>query len=126
MSTSSLTIPALLILLLVIIAIIAIPIIVLIVVITNDKKKNAETVQQYSYGDGSRTPDIPSAGMTVLGFFFPLVGLILYLVFKDEMPLKAKSAGKGALIGVITGAVVSVLIIILYVVFIGVMINYMH
>ena len=43
--------------------------------------------------------DAPNTGWAVLGFFIPLVGLILYLVNKDTHPLKAKSAGKGALIG---------------------------
>ena len=43
--------------------------------------------------------DAPSMGWAVLGFFIPLVRLILYLVNKDATPLKAKSAGKGALIG---------------------------
>ena len=43
--------------------------------------------------------DAPSPGFAVLGFFIPLVELILYLVNKDSAPLKAKSAGKGALIG---------------------------
>ncbi len=46
--------------------------------------------------------DAPNAGFAVLSFFFPLVGLILYLVWNDQYPLKAKSCGKGALIGVIT------------------------
>ena len=45
--------------------------------------------------------DAPSAGFAVLCFFIPILGLILYLVWKDEYPLKAKSCGKGALIGVI-------------------------
>jgi len=45
--------------------------------------------------------DAPNGGYTALGFFFPVVGLILYLVWKDQTPLRAKSAGKGALIGVI-------------------------
>ena len=44
-------------------------------------------------------PDAPNAGFAVLGFFIPIVGLILYLVNKDKTPKKAKSAGKGALIG---------------------------
>ncbi|MCL1840456.1 MAG: hypothetical protein FWF75_01720 [Propionibacteriaceae bacterium] len=46
-------------------------------------------------------PDKPSGGFAVLGFFIPLVGLILWLVWKDQTPLKARSCGKGALIGVI-------------------------
>ena len=41
----------------------------------------------------------------MLGFFFPLIGLILYLVWKNELPLRARSCGKGALIGVIVQAV---------------------
>ena len=48
--------------------------------------------------------DAPSLGFAVLCFFFPLIGLILYLIWKDTMPLRAKSSGKGALIGVITYA----------------------
>lgn len=63
--------------------------------------------------------DAPSIGFGFLGFFFPLIGLILYLVNKDNYPLKAKSAGKGALIGVILNAVV----IILYIIMIGVLFN---
>jgi hypothetical protein len=45
--------------------------------------------------------DAPNIGFAVLGFFIPLVGLILYLIWKEQTPLKAKSCGKGALIGVI-------------------------
>lgn len=37
-------------------------------------------------------------GWSVLGFFVPIAGLILYLVWKNEKPKTAKSAGKGALI----------------------------
>lgn len=58
-------------------------------------------------------PDAPSGGMTALGFFIPIVGLILYLVWKDQTPLKAKSAGKGALIGVIVWTALSVILVIL-------------
>lgn len=43
--------------------------------------------------------DAPNLGFAVLGFFIPIVGLILYLVYMKKSPLKAKSAGKGALIG---------------------------
>lgn len=57
---------------------------------------------------GSDLQDAPSTGFAVLGFFFPLVGLILYLVWKSTSPLKAHSCGKGALIGFIVGIVSSV------------------
>lgn len=36
-------------------------------------------------------------GWSVLGFFIPVVGFILYLVWKNEKPKTAKAAGKGAL-----------------------------
>jgi hypothetical protein len=45
--------------------------------------------------------DAPNMGFAVLGFFISLVGLILYLIWIEKTPLKAKSCGKGALIGVI-------------------------
>ena len=63
--------------------------------------------------------DAPSFGFAVLGFFFPIVGLILFLVWKDQSPLKAKSAGKGALVAVIVGAAISILVIIFSVVLAG-------
>ena len=60
--------------------------------------------------------DSSSFGYALLGFFIPIVGLILFLIWKDEYPLRAKSAGKGALISVI----VSVVLGIIYGVIIGV------
>ena len=49
--------------------------------------------------------DAPNAGFAVLSFFLPVVGLILWLVWMNTSPLKAKSCGKGALIGVIAWVV---------------------
>ena len=63
--------------------------------------------------------DAPSTGFAVLGFFFPLIGLILYLVWKDKMPLRAHSVGKGALIGVIVSVVLSVIYAVIMAVAIG-------
>ena len=45
--------------------------------------------------------DEKSAGLSALGFFFPLIGLIMYLVFKDEQPIKAADIGKWAFIGLL-------------------------
>lgn len=56
--------------------------------------------------------DAPSGGFAVLGFFFPLIGLILYLVWKDELPQRAHSCGKGALVGVVVYVVVWILAMI--------------
>ncbi len=44
-------------------------------------------------------------GWGLLGFCIPLVGLILFLVWKDTKPLTSKAAGMGALISVIISVV---------------------
>ncbi len=40
-----------------------------------------------------------NAGWAVLGFFFPLVGFILWIVWGKTQPEDAYLAGKGAIIG---------------------------
>ena len=57
----------------------------------------------------ANTNDAPSTGMAVLGFFIPLVGLIIWAINKETKPLMAKSAGKGALIGFIVSLVFSII-----------------
>ncbi len=52
--------------------------------------------------------DTGGFGWGLLGFCIPLVGLILFLVWKDTKPKTSKVAGIGALVSVI-------LIIVLYV-----------
>lgn len=55
--------------------------------------------------------DSSSFGWSFVGFCIPIVGLILYLIWKDEMPLRAKSAGKGALTKVITTVLIYILLL---------------
>ena len=57
--------------------------------------------------------DAPSGGFAFLCFLFPLLGLILYLVWKDSYPQKAHSCGKGAIIGVCVEVGVSILYVII-------------
>ncbi len=54
-----------------------------------------------------------SFGFAVLGFFVPVVGLILFLACEKSQPAISKSAGKGALVGFITGAVLSILLTVM-------------
>ena len=65
----------------------------------------------------NNSDDNASFGFAILGFFIPLVGLILFLVYEGKKPKRAKSAGKGALIGFITKIVLSLLAYILYILF---------
>ena len=47
-----------------------------------------------------KEPDSDNIGWGFLGFFVPLVGFILWLMWKDEAPKKAKNLGIGALVSV--------------------------
>ncbi|WP_368094298.1 hypothetical protein [Bifidobacterium catenulatum] len=72
--------------------------------------------QQYQYGQqpymGQQPADTGSFGWAVLGFFFPIVGLILFLVWKSEKPVSSKQAGMGALASVISTVVLWILLIV--------------
>lgn len=71
-------------------------------VLTNNESEQVARV-------APKKADAPSSGFAVLCFFIPLVGLILWLIWKDVTPLKAKSCGKGALIGVIASVALYVI-----------------
>lgn len=45
--------------------------------------------------------DAPSRGFAALSFFFPVIGLILYVIWRREYPLKAKSCIEGSIAGII-------------------------
>ena len=60
--------------------------------------------------------DSSNAGYAVLGFFIPLVGLILWLIWKDDYPLRAKSVGMGAMIG---GIVIVALLVFCFAILFG-------
>jgi uncharacterized membrane protein YvbJ len=67
-----------------------------------------ENLQQQSNSSqptANKENDQKSVGFDVLAFFFPLIGLILYLVWKETYPIRAKDIGKWALIGFIVGIV---------------------
>lgn len=65
--------------------------------------------QQYGITDPA---DAPSAGFAFLGFLIPVLGFILWLVWKDKSPRKAKSCGKGALISLIIHVVFYIIVFI--------------
>lgn len=57
-----------------------------------------EQAPQYTTQQQAQSDDRPSFGYGLLGFLIPLVGLILYIVWRKDYPLRARSAGRGALI----------------------------
>lgn len=74
----------------------------------------------YGYNPMPNPNDTPSVGLNILSFLIPIVGLVLYLVWKDQYPRKAKSAGKTALISFIINLVITFLFWILWIVFVAV------
>lgn len=60
------------------------------------QQSNIQRNQPQNY---SNQVDNGGFGWGFLGFCIPMVGLILYLVWKTEKPITAKAAGIGALIG---------------------------
>ena len=69
----------------------------------NAQRQNAQPNHNYV------EQDIPSTGLNVLAFFLPLVGLILYLVYVDSTPRRAKAIGKFALIGFGVGVALGII-----------------
>lgn len=79
-----------------------------------DCDRNCSTVYSQPTASYGRNPsDTGSFGWAVLGFFIPLVGLILWMIWKNDRPGDAGMAGKGAL----GSAVVNVALSILWIVF---------
>lgn len=52
-------------------------------------------------------------GWGFLGFFLPIVGLILFLVWKDSKPSSSKASGIGALVGFCVSFVICIIMILL-------------
>lgn len=48
-----------------------------------------------------REDDAPSGGFAFLSFLVPIVGLVLYLIWNKEYPLKAKSCLKGFIANIV-------------------------
>ena len=64
------------------------------------KCENCGAVLSYGFEAGKTNPVKEEKGsvlLGILGFMFPLIGLILYLAMMHSEPKKAKSAGKGVL-----------------------------
>lgn len=94
--------------------------------------RTVDDTSSYCNNCGARIDNKPNAdasedslslGFAIFGFFIPIVGLILFLIYKEKKPKRAKSAVKGALIGFITEIVLAIILVILYVVFAASLVN---
>lgn len=69
-----------------------------------------DNYQNNNYNDYNKDyNDSGNGGWGLLGCCIPIVGLILWLVWKNEKPKTARVAGIGALVGVIIGVLFYVL-----------------
>jgi len=59
----------------------------------------------------NETVDKPNTGLNILSLFFPIVGIILYFVWKKETPKKAKSILTYGLIGWGIGILLNLLVL---------------
>ena len=73
------------------------------------------TCPQCGASQSSLPPVVDNGGLGwgILGCCIPIVGLVLWLVWKDQKPRTAKAAGIGALVAVGLGALYYVLIFML-------------
>lgn len=79
------------------------------------KSQNVSATQsQQTDSEGS------TVGWGILGFFVPIVGFILWLIWKDEHPARAKSAGIGCLVSICLGVVGVILYVVLVFVILGI------
>lgn len=79
------------------------------------KCENCGAVLSYGFEAGKTNPVKEEKGsvlLGILGFMFPLIGLILYIAMMHSEPKKAKSAGKGALTAFVIYLVFVVIVII--------------
>ena len=65
---------------------------------------------KYQHKREQNSNDGSSAGIAILGFLIPFIGFLMWLVWKPTLPLKARSAGKGALIGIVVEIIVFLLV----------------
>lgn len=70
--------------------------------------------------------DEASAGLKVLSFFFPLIGLILFCVYSQNTPNAAKEYGKWALIGFVTGIALVIILNVIMVATVGSLFNSLY
>ncbi|MBQ0016555.1 MAG: zinc ribbon domain-containing protein [Bacteroidales bacterium] len=56
----------------------------------------------------------PNIGLNIISFLFPFIGLILFICYNDDAPIRAKACGKWALFGVIVETVLTIVSLIIF------------
>lgn len=77
----------------------------------SESSKN--TVEHYNEKEEANKNDRPSFGLALLSFAFPLVGWIMYFIFKSDKPKMAKQALNSAWFGVFCSIFLCILAMII-------------
>ncbi|MBR5999585.1 MAG: zinc-ribbon domain-containing protein [Candidatus Methanomethylophilaceae archaeon] len=77
------------------------------------QKDGGSAPNNYNGYNNYQQYDSGSFGWAILGFFVPLVGLILWIVWMNDRPKSAKMAGLGALASVIFSVVFSIAMVMI-------------
>lgn len=75
--------------------------------------QNATCTQAQNNAPSNQDDGAGAAGWGVLGFFFPIVGFILWLVWKNDYPKRSRASGIGCLVSVCLSVVSVVLYFII-------------
>ncbi len=74
----------------------------------NNQQQNYQNWSyQYSNTQQTRPEDKKSIILNIIAFLCPIIGLILWLVWRKERPIRAKSIGIAALVGVAFEIIIS-------------------
>ena len=65
----------------------------------------------------NKNESIKSILLMIMGFFLPIVGFILYLVWKEKRPVKANSTKWGSMLGMVFRLVIIIWVILMLIIF---------
>ena len=66
---------------------------------------NEDMYTNSQYMNNVSSNDAPSTGFAILSFCFPIVGIILFIIWNKDYPQKAKSCLKGFIAGIVLNIV---------------------
>ena len=65
-------------------------------------EQSQEDIDYSSYAPDYNNPmDKPSIGLNILSFLFPIIGIVLFFVWRNTYPIKGKSCVKFSLMSII-------------------------
>lgn len=82
-------------------------------IVNNNKEKNSTNIISDNNASISSNKKEKTIGYAILGFLFPLVGLIVFFVIRKNKPKSAKASLIGAIISFVLSIIISVILTVL-------------